>query len=112
MFVQRNYVILLHMAIVGNGRRCQEYSIDATPSICRPHEVSSSALSPPTLHHLPYSAAVTALATKPLANIPTTPSPPRPLTINAQLAMTHHLLNLPLLLQIIQRLSCQTAIDL
>ncbi len=34
------------------------------------------------------------------------------LTINAQLAMPHHLLNLALLLQIVQRLPSQTAVDL
>ncbi len=34
------------------------------------------------------------------------------LTVNAQLAVPHHLFNLSLLLQITQRLPCQTAIDL
>jgi len=44
--------------------------------------------------------------------LPTLPHLQEKLTINAQLAMPHHLLNLPLLLQIIQRLPRQTAIDL
>lgn len=41
------------------------------------------------------------------------PKPPsQKLTVDAQLAMPHHLLDLSLLLQIIQRFPCKAAIDL
>ena len=60
-----------------------------------------------------YSAAVTALAIQVSASVRQIPTRPvQKLTVDAQLAVPHHLLDLSLLLQVIQRLPRQTAIDL
>ena len=106
----------------GSRDESQKYSIDATfrriplrtPVRSPLSPVSPFSFAQPSI----YSAAVTALATHVSASChPPTPTPsPRPrrisLTVNAQLAVPDHLLDLALLLQVVQRLPCQAAIDL
>ena len=67
-------------------------------------------LSFPRPHIRIYSAAVTALAIQVLASVSQTAR--SKLTVDAQLAVSNHLLDLSFLLQIIQRLPCETAIYL
>ena len=94
----------------------QKNSTDATTQRlpCRPHisNIPSSTCALSHSHIPVYSAAVTALAIQVLAPSPKSQQSRSPLTVNAQLAVPNHLLNLTLLLQIIQRFPCKAAVDL
>lgn len=96
------------------GCRCQKYSVDASPRtlyvtrsisrlyISRPINPKISSLS--SSDRPRYMQISIFCHANPHRN--------GSLTVDAQLAMPNHLLNLSLLLQILQRLPCQTSIDL
>lgn len=84
---------------------CLDMHQSLHPSLIHPH-ISTTLLS--SSHSPRYSKTLASHLQTPLVVTPKN----KKLTVDAQLAVPNHLLNLPLLLQIIQRLPRQAAVDL